>query len=84
MLIHKKIVLLFESTISGIKITATSDFFFATRGRGVTKNLRSFKGGQANIYISLQGGRGGSKSPKSRLRSLWMTPYEDEDDEDRR
>ena len=28
----------------------------------------------ANVYKYLQGGRGGSKSPKSRLRKKWMLP----------
>ena len=33
------------------------------------------RGGLANVYKYLQGGRGGSKSPKSCLRRKWMTPY---------
>ena len=39
------------------------------------KNLFRSKGGHANVYKSLHGGRGGPKSPKTRLRSLWMAPY---------
>ena len=33
------------------------------------------RGGLANVYKYLQGGRGGSKSPKSCLRRKWMPPY---------
>ena len=44
------------------------------RGGGLAKVYVVLRGVLANVYKYLQGGRGGSKSPKSRLRRKWMTP----------
>ena len=49
------------------------EIIFLTRG-GVAKVYIVLRGGLANVYKYLQGGRGGSKSPKSRLRRKWMPP----------
>ena len=74
-LLTLKIVLLFESTISGIKITATSEKILLQEGGGGSPKIYVvFRGGQAKIYANLQGGRGGSKCPKIDLRRIWMSP----------
>ena len=57
-------------------MTMNLEIIFLTRGGGMlAKVYIVLRGGLANVYKYLQGGRGGSKSPKSCLRRKWMTPF---------
>ena len=70
------LVLLFESTISRIKITAISEIFLQQEGGGSPKIYVVFREGSSKNLRQSTRGEGGSKSQKIDLRRIWMAPNE--------
>ena len=54
---------------------AIKTFFCLARGEGPSNVYVVFMGGLPNVYVYLQGGRGGQKWLKSCLRSKSMPPF---------